>query len=80
MPRTYKDAIRFLDDNPGTHTFGDVAVALGYERGRGGRAIGAMMRAIHNRGLHDYCHRVVDDRTRMHGCNWNAPQNLIQEL
>ncbi len=67
--RNYRDVIAFLDANPGDHTFGEVAEALGYTRETGGRAVGAMMRAIHNRRLHRYCRRVVKDDTREHGCN-----------
>lgn len=66
---TYEAVIAFLDANPGTHTFGDVAEGLGIPRSKGGRAVGAMMRAIHNRGLHEYCVRVVNAKTRKHGCD-----------
>jgi len=66
---TYEAVIAFLDANPGTHTFGDVAEGLGIPRSKGGRAVGAMMRAIHNRGLHEYCVRVVNAKTGKHGCD-----------
>jgi len=66
---TYEAVIAFLDANPGTHTFGDVAEGLGIPRSKGGRAVGAMMRAIHNRGLHEYCVRVVHAKTGKHGCD-----------
>lgn len=69
MKKTYQDAIKFLDENPGTHRFGDLAEGLGYTRATGSQAIGSMMRAIHNRGLHHYCRRVVSDETRQHGCD-----------
>ncbi len=65
---TYEDVIQFLDSHPGKFTYGQVAQALGYSPGHGGRAIGAMMRALHNRGLHSYCKRVVNTRTGEHGC------------
>lgn len=67
--RNHRDVIAFLDANLGVHTFGDVAEALGYKRETGGRAMGAMMRAIHPRGLHMYCRRVVNENTRKHGCD-----------
>jgi len=66
---TYEAVIAFLDENPGEHTYGDVAEGLGLPRGVGGRAVGAMMRAIHNRGLHEYCVRVVNAKTGKHGCD-----------
>lgn len=67
--RTFGDVVRFLDENPGVHRFGDVAVALGYSRATGGNAVGSMMRAIHSRGMHGYCRRVVFDETDEHGCD-----------
>ena len=69
MPATYEDVIAFLDANPGVHTFGDVAEALDIPRRNGGQAVGSMMRAIHRRGLHQYCVRVVNAETLQHGCD-----------
>lgn len=73
MPN-FKDVIDFLNRNPGDHTFGDVSDGVGIPRKKGGRAVGSMMRAIHKRGLHEYCRRVVDPKTRQHGCDQNAKQ------
>lgn len=67
--KTHEAVIAFLDLHPGVHTFGDVAQGLGYTRKTGGQAIGSMMRAIHRRGLHHYCRRVVHDKTGQHGCD-----------
>jgi len=71
----YEEVIEFLDRNLGDHTFGDVSEGVGIPRADGGRAVGAMMRAIHNRGLHDYCRRVIDSETRQHGCDQNTGQD-----
>ena len=56
---TWKDARGFLDRSTGKHTYGAVAAEIGTSA----RAVGAMMRALHKRGHHAYCPRVVDSRT-----------------
>ncbi len=66
---TFEDVIRFLEKNPGQYTFGDIADSVGITRQDGGRAVGSMMRAIHNRGFHQYCVRVVNAKTGQHGCD-----------
>ena len=58
MPN-WEDVIIFLDKKPGSHTYSRAAQAIGSHP----RAVGAMMRAIHTRGRHGYCPRVVDGRT-----------------
>ena len=67
---SYEDVIKFLDEHPGQHTYGKVAEAVGLTKEGGGPAVGAMMKAIHNRGLHEYCKRVVSDETAGHGCDY----------
>jgi alkylated DNA nucleotide flippase Atl1 len=67
--KNHGDVIAFLDSNPGFYTFGEVAEALGYTRETGGQAVGAMMRAIHKRGFHEYCRRVVNNESGEHGCD-----------
>ena len=58
MPN-WEDVIIYLDKNSGIHTYGRVAKAIRSHA----RAVGAMMRAIHNRKRHAYCPRVVDGTT-----------------
>lgn len=62
---SFRDVIRFLDSHQGEFEYGELAQRLG----TGSQAVGSMMRAIHNRGLHDYCRRVIDKKTRKHGCD-----------
>ena len=58
MPN-WEDVIIHLDNNSGMHTYGQVAQAIRSHP----RAVGAMMRAIHRRGRHRYCPRVVEGAT-----------------
>ena len=64
---THEDVIAWLDANPGEHTYGAVAEGLG-STSAAGQAVGACMRAIHNRGLHEYCQRVISSETGSHNC------------
>jgi hypothetical protein len=63
------DLVRFLRNNPGLHTYGDASEALYGHRGAG-QPIGSMLRAIHNRGLHQYRVRIVRSVSdpSSHGC------------
>jgi len=67
--KSYEDVVAFLNTHPGAHAYGDIAESLGYTRKTGGQAVGAMMRALHNRGHHEYCRRVVSDETGEHRCD-----------
>ena len=67
---SFEDVIKFLDENSGKHSYGKVAEAVGLTKEGGGRAVGSMMKAIHRRGLHGYCERVVSDDTGEHGCDY----------
>ena len=64
----WNDVMQWLDENPGIHKYGDVAEGLGRVPGDNGRAVGAAMQAIHRRGHHEYCVRVVDAHGE-HGCS-----------
>ena len=65
---TYQDAIDFLDEHSGRHTYGEVAEGLGMSAARGSQAVGQMMAAICRRGWHEYCVRVVAASTGQHNC------------
>lgn len=71
---TYKDLIQFLDDNPGVWEYGQVAKALGGSS-EASRGVGSMLSAIHRRGLHEYCIRVINKTTRQHNCDAGSPPN-----
>ena len=55
----WHDVMVFLDKNQGRHRYDQVAQAIRSHP----RAVGAMMRAIHARGRHKYCPRVVSAAT-----------------
>ncbi len=56
---TFKTLIRFLDVHPGRFTYGEIAIRIG----TCARAVGQMVKALANRGLHRYCVRVVSKAT-----------------
>ena len=65
----WEEVMAWLDENPGRHTYGEVAKGMGRDPTKYGQAMGSAMRAIHNRNHHDYCVRVVDPDTGRHGCS-----------